>query len=163
MQGGRVEPSSLPTGPNGRALCRWCNVEVPENRQTFCSKECVIEWKVRMDKAFLRRMVWKRDRSVCAICATNCDKWRRELRREWKGILALSSPSERQRREKGFRAAHPYFFQRETFWDADHVVPVVEGGGEAGLDNIQTLCLFCHRKKTSELNSRRARERRQSN
>ncbi len=25
-------------------------------------------------------------------------------------------------------------------WEVDHVVPVVEGGGECGLDNLRTLC-----------------------
>jgi hypothetical protein len=38
---------------------------------------------------------------------------------------------------------------RHTFWDADHIRPVAEGGGECGLDNMQTLCLWCHREKTA--------------
>lgn len=32
-----------------------------------------------------------------------------------------------------------------VFWQADHIVPVVHGGGTAGLDNFRTLCLHCHR------------------
>ena len=39
-------------------------------------------------------------------------------------------------------------------WDADHIVPVVEGGGECGLDNYRTLCLPCHRKVTAQLRAR---------
>ena len=34
------------------------------------------------------------------------------------------------------------------FWEADHIVPVAEGGGETCLDNFQTLCVPCHAKKT---------------
>ena len=34
------------------------------------------------------------------------------------------------------------------FWEADHIVPVAEGGGETSLDNFQTLCTPCHAKKT---------------
>ena len=30
-------------------------------------------------------------------------------------------------------------------WDADHIVPVCEGGGMCGLENIRTLCLKCHK------------------
>lgn len=33
-------------------------------------------------------------------------------------------------------------------WDADHIIPVREGGGSCGLDNIQTLCIPCHKHKT---------------
>ena len=39
-------------------------------------------------------------------------------------------------------------------WDADHIIPVVEGGGECDLSNIRTLCIPCHRKVTAELRKR---------
>jgi 5-methylcytosine-specific restriction endonuclease McrA len=42
----------------------------------------------------------------------------------------------------------------------DHRVPVVEGGGSCGLENLRTLCWACHRRETAELAKRRARERR---
>lgn len=45
-------------------------------------------------------------------------------------------------------------------WEADHIVPVVEGGGECGLENYRTLCLACHRTATKELAGRRAASRR---
>jgi 5-methylcytosine-specific restriction endonuclease McrA len=44
---------------------------------------------------------------------------------------------------------------RKSLWDADHIVPVVEGGGECDLANIRTLCLKCHRAATLELRQRR--------
>jgi hypothetical protein len=40
------------------------------------------------------------------------------------------------------------------------VTPVVEGGGNCGLEGYRTLCLRCHRAVTAELAARRARERR---
>jgi hypothetical protein len=36
---------------------------------------------------------------------------------------------------------------RRHLWDADHILPVAEGGGECGLTNMRTLCLLCHRKR----------------
>lgn len=51
--------------------------------------------------------------------------------------------------------------QRTTFWDADHIVPVVEGGGECGLDNYRTLCQPCHKAETKALAARRAKARRE--
>jgi 5-methylcytosine-specific restriction endonuclease McrA len=43
----------------------------------------------------------------------------------------------------------------------DHTVPVIEGGGEAGLDNLRTLCQPCHKSVTADLAKRRAEQRRQ--
>jgi 5-methylcytosine-specific restriction endonuclease McrA len=38
----------------------------------------------------------------------------------------------------------------------DHIVPVVEGGGACGLENLRTLCKPCHKRVTAELAGRRA-------
>jgi 5-methylcytosine-specific restriction endonuclease McrA len=43
---------------------------------------------------------------------------------------------------------------RKSLWDADHILPVAEGGGECDLDNIRTLCLRCHRSVTQQLRER---------
>jgi hypothetical protein len=44
---------------------------------------------------------------------------------------------------------------RRNLWDADHIVPVVEGGGECDLSNMRTLSLKCQRDVTAELRRRR--------
>ena len=48
-------------------------------------------------------------------------------------------------------------------WEADHIVPVVEGGGASRdidpLANLRTLCRHCHRAETRALAARRARAR----
>jgi 5-methylcytosine-specific restriction endonuclease McrA len=51
---------------------------------------------------------------------------------------------------------------RRTLWDADHIVPVAEGGGACDLSNIRTLCLVCHREATRALRERLAVRRAQS-
>jgi hypothetical protein len=43
---------------------------------------------------------------------------------------------------------------RRSLWDADHILPVAEGGGQCDLDNIRTLCLLCHREATAQLRAR---------
>ena len=40
------------------------------------------------------------------------------------------------------------------FWQADHIVAVVEGGGGCGLDNLRTLCTPCHLSETEKLRFR---------
>lgn len=53
-------------------------------------------------------------------------------------------------------------FLRSSWWEADHIVPVVEGGGQCDLSNYRTLCVRCHRKVTRELRARLAEKRKAS-
>src|SRR5579872_5518552 len=80
MPGGWVDRRNIPRGPNGRGLCRWCSLEVPARRFTFCSDFCVHEWKLRSQPAYLREQVFLRDRGVCALCGIDTVKESRRLR-----------------------------------------------------------------------------------
>lgn len=156
MPGGRADRDTLPKGPNGRSLCRWCNLEVPAGRLTFCSEWCIEEWKLRSDPGHLRDRVFERDRGVCAIGHLDCTAELRRVKRlrgvarakamaEWGLTIANTAPWNR-------RARRPR--SRKTLWDADHIVPVAEGGGECNLSNMRTLCLKCHRAQTEALRAR---------
>ena len=48
---------------------------------------------------------------------------------------------------------------KHSLWQADHITPVVEGGGGCGLDNYRTLCLRCHKGATAGLAHRRRRQK----
>ena len=144
MRGGWVDRKSIPRGPNGRGLCRWCSLEVPRGRYTFCSEFCVHEWKLRTQPAYLREQVLKRDHGICASCRINTLAVARTLRYA-RGIRRASLLEYWGLRRRS----------RRTLWDADHIVPVTEGGGECDLDNIRTLCLRCHRQATAQLRLRK--------
>jgi 5-methylcytosine-specific restriction endonuclease McrA len=144
MAGGWADRTSLPKGPTGRNLCRWCSLEVPKGRSTFCSDWCVEEWRIRSDPGFLREKVLERDRGVCAACGVDCLAAWRHLRR-LKGAARLKACT-----DWGLKTS-----SRRSLWDADHIVPVVEGGGECDLANLRTLCLKCHRVVTAGLRKRR--------
>lgn len=47
-----------------------------------------------------------------------------------------------------------------SLWQVDHVVPVSEGGGQCGLQNLRTLCSPCHAEVTRLQAGTRARARR---
>ena len=81
MPGGFADRAALPKGTNGRTLCRWCSLEVPTRRFTFCSDWCVHEWRLRSDPGYLREQVLRRDRGVCAICRVDTRAAYGELRR----------------------------------------------------------------------------------
>lgn len=144
MGGGRVRAADLPLGPNGRALCRWCHMEVPAGRRrTFCSTFCVHEWRLRSNPGYLRDHVFRRDRGVCARCTVDT-----------LAAYTLIRRSRGTRRQELLTLWGLKALRRRSLWDADHIVPVVEGGGECDLSNIRTLCLHCHRVVTAALHTR---------
>ena len=125
--------------------CRWCGAEVPKGRRTFCGPECVHQWRLRTDPGYLRAQVFARDRGVCAACGLDTEALRKDKRK-------LDYRARRQF-EKDWGG-------RRNLWDADHILPVAEGGGECDLSNMRTLCLKCHRDATAAL---RARQRAKGN
>jgi 5-methylcytosine-specific restriction protein A len=143
MAGGAADRAALPKGENGRTLCRWCGLEVPTRRYTFCSDWCVQEWRLRTDPGYLREKVLERDRGICAIGRMDTRAAYAELRRS-RGTHRL-----RLLTRWGLKRIN-----RKTLWDADHILPVVEGGGECDLENLRTLCLLCHRQQTLHLRRR---------
>jgi 5-methylcytosine-specific restriction endonuclease McrA len=108
----------------------------------------VEEWRLRTDPGHLREKVLERDRGVCASCGIDCLHAQLQLKR-LRGAARLKASLDWGLRS-GSRAGI-----RKSLWDADHIVPVVEGGGECDLENIRTLCLKCHRAATAELRKRR--------
>ncbi len=148
LPGGRIHPHLLPRGENGRPLCRWCELEIlARRRRTFCSGYCVHQWRLRTDPGYLRDQVFARDRGLCAVCHAD--------------TVAIYTALKRARGKA--RAAGLAFYgmksvaSRRSLWDADHIRPVAEGGGQCDLDNLRTLCVACHREATAELRRRLSR------
>jgi 5-methylcytosine-specific restriction endonuclease McrA len=142
--------STLRTMPGGwvdrgaaDGKCRWCGLQVPGGRYTFCSDWCVNEWRLRTNPGYVREQVLARDRGVCALCGTDTIAAWHELKRA-RGAHRLKLLT-----KWGLKGLN-----RQSLWDADHILPVAEGGGECDLDNMRTLCLICHRGVTAELRRR---------
>lgn len=139
-------------GAHGGRLCRWCAHEVFPPQRTYCGPNCVHEWRLRSDTAYLRSQVFLRDKGFCASCQLDTLALRRRL-----FDLSLEE-RERVGMERGFPAHQS---RHLALWEADHMVPVSQGGGVAvgespgGLDSFQTLCVPCHiRKNASERTAR---------
>jgi 5-methylcytosine-specific restriction endonuclease McrA len=126
---------------SGAPICRRCRGPVAAPRRTFCSDVCVHEWKVRSDPGYVRDLVWKRDGGICRLCGVNL----RSAERKW----SRSRPHQLDRPgRRRWRAERPR-------WEADHILPVADGGGECGLDNYRLLCRTCHVNVTQEWRRRR--------
>ena len=119
-------------------------------RRTFCSDACVHEWRLRSSSSYLRDCVFERDAGVCALCKLDTHRLRRRVMR-----LPFA---QRMRELKSLLDRGAITRRRKSWWEADHIVPVVEGG-DSNLDNIRTLGIPCHRAVTAELRARRKRTR----
>ena len=130
----------IPFSDAPRGACRWCGDPIlyedgpkrgEPNRRRRWHPACVDRYN-ESDPREARRRVRKRDRGRCAVCGLDTVKLRRSIR--GKGTF-------KKTRELGFKP-------RKSFWELDHVVPLIDGGGH-DLANLQTLCSPCHQRKTS--------------
>jgi 5-methylcytosine-specific restriction protein A len=133
----------------GRPLCRYCDKEVFPPKRTFCSKACVHEWRLRTSSSYVRRCLLLRDRGICGICSIDTVK----LKKTGKQILKEYGREAYWKFAKSFNMPP----ERKSWFDADHVVPVAEGGGECGLEGYRTLCPPCHKRVTKQLQNRLAK------
>jgi 5-methylcytosine-specific restriction endonuclease McrA len=86
--------------------------------------------------------VKKRDKGICQLCGFHVTKAHREWTRS-------KPPATDRKARKLWRAAKPR-------WEADHIVPVADGGGECGLENYRLLCRSCHVSVTGAWRMQRA-------
>lgn len=160
---GWVNYKKHPRGPNGRGLCRMCGVEVPKGRRTFCGEDCVEEYRMRNDTRHQANVIAKRDRGTCQICGTDTNEIKKQYLTENRECKSLTSDVERRRcyqeLDQRYKDAGWNVWARR-WWDVDHVLPVVEGGGpddwgeEPYIKNLRTLCHPCHKKETAKLRKR---------
>lgn len=164
----------------GNKLCRYCKRPIKEKgRRTFCGDACVHKWKITSDQGYARECVLKRDSGVCKQCSLDCASIDREVKASFAYLTRfygsslpfmeshreyikrqVEDDSNRMAKEmvariEAIALAHPGLAKRilknRSTWEMDHVVEVCKGGGECGLDNLQTLCGACHDAKTKAL------------
>jgi 5-methylcytosine-specific restriction endonuclease McrA len=107
----------------------------------------VHEWRLRSSTSYLRDCVFERDAGICALCRVDTHKQRRRVMR-----MPFAS---RMRELRALIEAGVIHRRRKSWWEADHILSVVEGG-DSNLDNLRTLCIPCHKGVTRELRERRS-------
>lgn len=139
--------SELLKTEEGLPCCRWCNKGVKKPRRTICSKECQHELLLRISNRYIRDCLYKRDKGVCNMC--NIDT----------KLIASNALKLKDEEKTEYLKQHRISLKRKIWikkhggglWDADHIIPVKEGGGLCGLDNLRTLCISCHKEVTATL------------
>ena len=159
----------IPPGTPATPLCLVCGDAYDASRREtlghpFCGEPCAA-FRVKTRAGFARAELFKLERGVCQSCGLDCDALLARLLAEPsvpERVRALESArGPAPRRRVGPSASPPARAaaiarapRAGDLWQADHIVPVAEGGGECGLENFRTLCDGCHRRATSDLRAR---------
>ena len=119
-----------------------------------CSWKCHQELAARVSGSAIRRQLFELEKGVCQICSMDMHSVFQRYKR-----LHPSDRVQELMRLPGFKvgASNSGILQNPVeghFWQADHIVPVAEGGGCCSLDNFRTLCTPCHQKETNALRQR---------
>lgn len=162
---GLVTPSTR--GPNGRRLCCWCGREVAPRRQTWCSNDCVEDYRMHHEWGYIRERVRKRDGAVCWSCGVNAEeaaRWWERIHKAYKRLRLYRLEGRYAEPWRGGpvidakrRVGWPDW--RRDHWEADHIHARADGGTDHP-DNLRTLCVPCHKARTKRQQHERAKRRR---
>lgn len=158
-------------------LCTWapCRASTVAGR-LWCSPACSTAYRIANDTKFARAQVEHRDRGVCSTCGTDTRalarhlhslaravslaRFKRDPSGTWHQVDSPEAQDAARQLWDALRSAgvpvrpgetptsQPPVLELPHLWEADHVQPVVKGGGGCGLDNLVTLCRACHGRKT---------------
>lgn len=89
----------------------------------------------------LRAKVFARDRGICRLC-----------KRDTELLIETAMREDSCTRQQAIKALGEYLgggWSVKSLWQADHRTPRAMGGSDA-LENLQTLCITCHKRKTAQ-------------
>jgi 5-methylcytosine-specific restriction endonuclease McrA len=101
--------------------------------------------------------------TLSGICACGCGNQLKNRQKKWSSEkcrtqayydFAITKGDNKVIRQLIFERDHGYCQGcgvLDEDWQADHILPVHKGGGACNLENLQTLCLDCHKAKHHSL------------
>lgn len=148
-RGAEIPHSDAPPGH-----CRWCGEALgiltkagTVNRVIRWHARCIETYRMSWPGA-VRQAVQRRDHGICRACGLDCDALRK----------LISNIYDWHKRNR-IRLNLGLELNDRDLWDADHITPLADGGS-LEMANLQTLCVWCHRRKTAEEATKRAERRR---
>jgi hypothetical protein len=141
----------------------------------FCCRECYTAYLIETNQHVARDIVAEEERGICAICnvdtgellqklkvlSSSEDRWK--LLKETGDFSELSEkvlldivnrPMAGKVRTTYANLSMPPYSAVLQLWHADHIIPVVCGGGACSRENLRVLCVPCHLKETKKVKKR---------
>jgi hypothetical protein len=164
----------LPHWDKGQGFCRWCG-EATKGKLLWHQGACLDAFFLATRSASQRRVCMDRDKGVCRACGLDTIKQERlardtvhlvnrlvqmDLRQE--GNFAWNDWRRKDAMVKEGMKNRGLVIPGGAWWQADHRKPLVEANGDLSYwaaENLQTLCHWCHAKKSAADNRRRKLEK----
>jgi hypothetical protein len=126
--------------PLAEGACAWCATPLPPRRRMWCSDKCGDAFWANHWWSVARRTAKRRDRYRCRACGAAGPK--------------RPSASAFRTRARYLAAMRDWRAEKKRArLEVNHVVPCIGKHGQLScahhLDNLETLCLSCHRTVTS--------------
>jgi len=159
----------------GKRICRFCGAPCINQRRYHCSEACAQEYWAQRSPAAMRHFVGRRDKGLCAVCHLDTrafaemfnDCFLTYENAGWRILRPLlklpwSVCHTRNHWDQDLLSNRTFpksslEIAADRLWEADHIVPIVEGGSLASI-NVRTLCWWCHRDETRALHRRRRKQ-----
>lgn len=134
-----------------KGFCTWCEKTVPTNRRRWCSEECTrsaMFYCFPQDPApKMYRLIFTQE-FACKACGLSFEEEIRKLIKKRydshnKFLIKYGHKPEKI-------TLHYLGYGTGDKWQTDHIVPVHKGGAGIDPNNLQVLCVPCHREKTKE-------------
>jgi hypothetical protein len=133
------------------AGCAWCGEALPPRRRTWCSDRCATTFWTNHWWTLARRAAKRRDKYRCRACGASAPK------RPGKATFARVMAYRKAMRD--WRAA-----KKTGRMEVNHRIPCRGKHGTLScdhhLDNLETLCVACHKVHTSADRTSTERQRR---
>jgi 5-methylcytosine-specific restriction endonuclease McrA len=154
--------------PSGQRMCQMpsCSNTLKGRQQRWCSEKCGLTAFSMWNWAGTRHRVFERDKGICSKCGRDCVAlkecfvWYMQfmLRQKHMGYLECEKVVAAFMKAAGVVGKHAY---GKDLWEADHIIPLAEGGALCDLANLRTMCVFgCHKEETRKLVKRLAKAKR---
>ena len=151
----------LPKGADGYWPCRYCKTPIKDSTRRYrawCSANCQAAAEQRTYQGRARAAIERRDHGRCAACGAPTEAFRQVLywlrdrsKRRDEDAAVMLATLVGWMRNRGWNTYVPNHFSPHWrhLWELDHIRPC-KHGGDLEPENLQTLCVPCHKAKTRE-------------
>jgi hypothetical protein len=135
--------------------CCWCNVnDIKPPKRRYCSTNCVSSGWFYANPQDPKCKMWlfiNRQNCICYGCGEDFQEevaQRIIKKREHYDRMKKNYPTENAYWE-GPVPYHAIGDNTGHIWQVDHIIPMFKGGHGLDLNNIQVLCVPCHKRKSA--------------